>query len=155
MASRSPSNTSNISEVSPEAVAHAIQTPPTGLSAVPPPGPARPVVASADAVDDTFASTPSRISCAPAANVRRVSFTDSSAVPGAPGVGVVEGAAVRWLGEQVIDAGTPPAPANWRTVVYDLPAPVTTAVGIVVKVAYGGPHSTMNEEAFLDEIRLE
>jgi len=70
------------------------------------------------------------------------------------GVGVAEAGRIRWLGEQVIAAGTPPDPGNWRTVDYELPAAIAGPVGIVIKVAYGGAVAGMNEEAFLDEIGI-
>ncbi len=57
--------------------------------------------------------------------------------------------------QEVIDAGTPPAPENWRALEYDLSACAGQTVGIVVRVAAGGPKGQWaNEEAFFDEISV-
>ncbi len=68
--------------------------------------------------------------------------------------GVLDGGEVRWFNEEVIDAGTPPAPAHWRTLRYPLDAWAGRTVGLVVKVSYGGPKAVGNEEAFFDEISV-
>ncbi len=69
-------------------------------------------------------------------------------------VGFLAGDGIRWTDAQLVDAGTPPSEANWRTLAFDVPAHEGNEVGVVVQVAYGGPHPGNNEEAFLDEIRL-
>jgi len=69
-------------------------------------------------------------------------------------VGVYDGREVRWLKQEVVDAGTPPSDKNWRTLEYPLKDFAGTTVGIVVKVSYGGPKGVFNEEAFFDEISV-
>ncbi len=97
---------------------------------------------------------------APAGQKRRVRLVVSGDPYEAPGksdfvlgVGVAEKGGVRWLGEKVIDAGTPPSDANWRALEFDLP-PGGESVALVVRVAYGGAVAVMNEEAFFDEIAV-
>jgi len=68
--------------------------------------------------------------------------------------GVHDGKDVRWFKEEVIDAGSPPSEKNWRTLEYPLSGYTGKVVGIVVKVAYGGPFKIANEEAFFDEISV-
>jgi hypothetical protein len=70
--------------------------------------------------------------------------------------GVFAGTEVRWLGEPVvIDAGEPSSGPGWQTLVMPLPPELAgQTVGILLKVAYGGPKGVMNEEAFLDEIAI-
>lgn len=98
---------------------------------------------------------------APEGGARAVRLTVSGDPYEAPGesefalrVGIVQEEAVAWLHEEVVDAGDPPSPDNWRTLLVDLPAGLGDEVVVVVEVAYGGPHPAMNEEAFLDEIAL-
>ena len=68
--------------------------------------------------------------------------------------GVLADGKLHWFKEEVIDAGSPPSPANWRTLEYPLGEYAGKTVGLMVKVAYGGPKGVMNEEAFLDEITV-
>jgi hypothetical protein len=68
--------------------------------------------------------------------------------------GVLDGKEVRWFEEEVVDAGSPPDPKNWRTLEYSLTKYAGRTVGLVVRVAYGGPKGVMNEEAFFDEISV-
>ena len=56
--------------------------------------------------------------------------------------------------EETVDAGTPPAESNWRTLEYPLAGLGGKTVGIVIKVSYGGPKGIFNEEAFFDEISV-
>ena len=56
--------------------------------------------------------------------------------------------------EKVIDAGTPPAADHWQALEYPLTDYAGKTIAIVVKVSYGGKVSTMNEEAFFDEISV-
>jgi hypothetical protein len=68
--------------------------------------------------------------------------------------GVFDGLRVRWFESTVIDAGSPPSPANWQTLEYSLDEYADKSVGIVVEVSYGGAVAAMNEEAFFDEISI-
>jgi len=62
---------------------------------------------------------------------------------------------VTWFKEETIDAGTPPAPENWRTLEYDVSAFNGKTVCLIVQVAAGGPKGLWaNEEAFFDEISV-
>jgi hypothetical protein len=69
-------------------------------------------------------------------------------------VGVAGDGGIRWLGQEVIDAGDPPSEANWQTLEYELPELAGQGVGVIVEVAYGGKYAAMNEEAFFDEISI-
>lgn len=66
--------------------------------------------------------------------------------------GVHDGQAMHWFPAETIDANQAPAENNWRTLEYPLKSYAGKTVGLVVKVAYGGPHGVCNEEAFFDEI---
>ena len=68
--------------------------------------------------------------------------------------GIHDGKEMKWLGEEVIVAGSPPSETNWRTLRYPLDAHAGKTVGIVVRASYGGPNAVNNEEAFLDEISV-
>lgn len=68
--------------------------------------------------------------------------------------GVHDGQAVHWFPIETINAGQPPAEKNWRTLEYPLKPYAGKTVGLVVKVAYGGPLGVCNEEAFFDEISV-
>jgi len=68
--------------------------------------------------------------------------------------GVHDNGTTTWFNEEVIDAGSPPAATNWRTLEYPLGKRAGRTVGIVVKVSYGGPKGMQNEEAFFDEISV-
>jgi hypothetical protein len=68
--------------------------------------------------------------------------------------GIHDGKEMKWLGEEVIEAGSPPSETNWRTLRYPLDGYAGKTVGIVVRVSYGGPNGMTNEEAFLDEISV-
>jgi len=68
--------------------------------------------------------------------------------------GIHDGKEMKWLGEEVIDAGSPPSEKNWRTLRYPLDAFAGKTVGIVLRVSYGGPNGVTNEEAFFDEISV-
>ena len=69
--------------------------------------------------------------------------------------GVYSAGKTTWFKQEVIDAGTPPVPENWKTLEYDLSAFAGQVVGIVVRVAAGGPKGLWaNEEAFFDEISV-
>ncbi len=58
------------------------------------------------------------------------------------------------LGDSEFDSGTPPSPANWRTTEYPLRARAAKTIGLVVKVARGGPKGVCSEDAFCDEISV-
>ncbi len=68
--------------------------------------------------------------------------------------GVHDGQTVHWFPPETLDAGREPAEANWRTLEYPLAPYAGQTVGLVVQVAYGGPHGVCNEEAFFDEISV-
>jgi hypothetical protein len=69
--------------------------------------------------------------------------------------GVYDGGKITWFKHEIIDAGTPPSPDNWRTLEYDLSAHAGQTVGLVIQVAAGGPKGQWaNEEAFFDEISV-
>ncbi len=69
--------------------------------------------------------------------------------------GIYREGKIAWFKQEVIDAGTPPAPENWRTLEYDLSAYAGQTVGVVVRAAAGGPKGQWaNEEAFFDEISV-
>ena len=68
--------------------------------------------------------------------------------------GVFDGRQINWFDEEIIEAGTPPSPDNWRTLEYPLKDYAGKTVGIVAKVSYGGEVPAMNEEAFFDEISV-
>jgi hypothetical protein len=69
--------------------------------------------------------------------------------------GIHDGEKVRWLKEEVIDAGQPPAAENWRTLEYDLAGYAGKTVTVVLRVSYGGQYTAQNEEAFFDEISID
>jgi hypothetical protein len=69
--------------------------------------------------------------------------------------GIYDDGKITWFKQEIIDAVTPPSPDNWRTLEYDLSAHAGKTVGIVVRVAAGGPKGQWaNEEAFFDEISV-
>ncbi len=68
--------------------------------------------------------------------------------------GIFDGSKITWFDEQVINAGSPPSPDNWRTLRYPLHDHAGKTVGIVVKVSYGGTVPILNEEAFFDAISV-
>ncbi len=68
--------------------------------------------------------------------------------------GVQSGDQTHWFPTETIDAGTPPAEANWRTLEYPLDAFAGQTVVLLVKISYGGKVAALNEEAFLDEISV-
>jgi hypothetical protein len=68
--------------------------------------------------------------------------------------GVHDGQAVHWFASVTVQAGQPPADKNWQTLEYSLNPYAGRTVGLVAKVAYGGPHGVCNEEAFFDEISV-
>jgi hypothetical protein len=68
--------------------------------------------------------------------------------------GVLADGRLDWFNLETIDAGSPPAAANWRTIEYPLSGYAGKTVGLVVKIAYGGPKGAFNEEAFFDEISV-
>jgi len=69
--------------------------------------------------------------------------------------GVYDRREFTWFKPVVIDAGTPPSADNWRTLEYDLSAHAGQTVGLVVRVAAGGPKGQWaNEEAFFDDISV-
>ncbi len=69
--------------------------------------------------------------------------------------GIFENGKTSWFKEEVVDAGTPPAPENWRTLDYELSSYAGKTLGIVIRVAAGGPKGQWaNEEAFFDEISV-
>ncbi len=68
--------------------------------------------------------------------------------------GVHDGQTVHWFPAVTIEVNQPPGEKNWRTLEYPLKPYVGKTVGLVVKVAYGGPHGVCNEEAFFDEISV-
>jgi hypothetical protein len=69
--------------------------------------------------------------------------------------GVYDGGKITWFKQEVVDAGTPPSPDNWRTLEYNLSAHAGQTVGLVIRVAAGGPKGQWaNEEAFFDEISV-
>ncbi|HNR99866.1 MAG TPA: DUF2961 domain-containing protein [Planctomycetota bacterium] len=69
--------------------------------------------------------------------------------------GLISGGAPEWFPEEVIDAGSQASEEGWKTLEYPLPAGLAgTTIGIVVKVAYGGPKGIGNEEAFFDAISV-
>jgi len=69
-------------------------------------------------------------------------------------VGIAADDEVLWLGERVIDAGTPPSEANWQTLEYELGDRPDEEIGIVIEASYGGAVPLMNEEAFIDEVSI-
>lgn len=68
--------------------------------------------------------------------------------------GVWDGQQVHWFDEQVIEPAAVPDAKDWRTLEYDLKPYAGKTVGLIVKVAYGGPKGVFNEEAFFDEISV-
>lgn len=68
--------------------------------------------------------------------------------------GVHDGQTVHWFPDETIDVRPPPADNNWRALEYPLKPCASKTVGLVVRVAYGGPHAVCNEEAFFDEISI-
>ncbi|MBI5384980.1 MAG: DUF2961 domain-containing protein [Verrucomicrobia bacterium] len=68
--------------------------------------------------------------------------------------GVLVEGRLDWFALETFDAGSPPASTNWKTFEYPLRAYAGKTVGVVVKVAYGGPNGVFNEEAFFDEISV-
>ena len=68
--------------------------------------------------------------------------------------GVLSGGRIDWFNLETVDAGRPPSATNWRTFEYPLGPYAGQTVGLVVKVAYGGPKGLSNEEAFFDEISV-
>jgi multimeric flavodoxin WrbA len=83
----------------------------------------------------------------------KVDFTDKAGGAFATGGGQADGK-LDWFALETIDAGTPPSLTNWRMLEYPLRAFAGKTVGLVVKVAYGGPKGVFNEEAFFDEISV-
>lgn len=67
---------------------------------------------------------------------------------------LVDGA-LEWLPEEVVDVESPASPDRWRTFAYAVPRRLAgKTVGVVVRVAYGGPKGVFNDEAFLDELSI-
>ncbi len=68
--------------------------------------------------------------------------------------GVHDGQQLHWFEPETIEAGKTAADSNWRTLEYSLEPYAGKAISIVVKIAYGGAVTAMNEEAFLDELSV-
>lgn len=68
--------------------------------------------------------------------------------------GVLVEGRLEWFPLETIEAGTPPSADHWRTLEYPLKGLAGQTVGLVVRIAYGGPHGVFNEEAFLDEVSV-
>jgi hypothetical protein len=68
--------------------------------------------------------------------------------------GVHDGQMSHWFPPETIEAGQSPSEKNWRTLEYPLKPYAGKTVGLVVKIAYGGPFGVFDEEAFFDEISV-
>ena len=68
--------------------------------------------------------------------------------------GIWDGHEIHWFDERVMEPAAQPDAKDWRTLEYDLKPYAGKTVGVIVKVAYGGPKGICNEEAFFDEISI-
>ena len=69
--------------------------------------------------------------------------------------GLIADGAVQWFPEEVFDVAKEASVEGWKTREYAVPARLAgKTVGIVVKIAYGGPKGVFNEEVFFDAISI-
>lgn len=69
-------------------------------------------------------------------------------------VGIHDGERLRWLAREVVDAGSKPEERGWKTMELPLDSYRGRTISTIVRVSYGGPKGTFNEEAFFDEISV-